>query len=253
MQKKVKANLLETGLYFQKDPNPKRIQNMADNFDWNLVEPLNVSKRDGHYYVIDGQHRLFTIRKVYGVDTDRSVPCNVIENLNEKEECEYFVKFINERGTKTPMQIYKGKYADGLGDSKIVDMYNKINDNGLILDFESSKKVGRIIAITTICKIYNRIPNIFSEYIEILNKTWNGDMKSLQVPILNGLCEFIDRYHNDYKKEIFIKKLSKYSPEDIIREGKADILDGTGIGCGKSMFSKYNKGLKEQNRLESRW
>jgi hypothetical protein len=42
-------------------------------------------------------------------------------------------------------------------------------------------------------------------------------------------------------------------PEDILREGKADLLDGTEIGCGKSIYNKYNKGLKEKTRLESRW
>lgn len=255
MQKKIKANLLETGLYFQKDPDKRRIKNMADNFDWNLVEPLNVSYRDGHYNVIDGQHRLFATRKIYGLDTDRRMPCNVIEGLTAEQECEYFVKFIQERSKKTPMQIYKGKYADGNGSEDIVDMYNKINNNGLILDFESGRKIGRVVAITTIYNIYKELNKlgIFSEYIEILSKTWNGDIKSLQAPVLNGVSEFIKRYYGDYDKNIFIRKLEKISPDDIIKEGKGDILDTLKIGCGKSIFNKYNKGLKEKTRLESKW
>lgn len=253
MQKKVKANLLEAGLYFQKDPNPRRIQSMADDFSWKLFQPLTVSKRDGHYYVIDGQHRLFTIRKIHGINTEINLPCDIREGLTKEEECKLFVDLAGRRRPISPMEIFKGKYADGKGEYDIVDMYKQINNNGLILDFETSKKIGRIIAVTTVYNVYNEIPDIFDEYIETLSKTWNGDIKSLQVPILKGLCEFMKRYNGEYDKNVFIKKLNKYSPEDIIKEGKADLLDGTSIGCGKSIFNKYNKGLKEKNRLESRW
>lgn len=253
MQKKIKANLLETGLYFQKDPNPKRIKDMVDEFNWNQFQPLDVSKRNGHYYVLDGQHRLFTLRQIHGVNTEINVPCDVREGLSESEECELFVKLNKNRRNVSAMEIYKGKYADGKGEFKVIDMYNKINGNGLILDFESNKKIGRIVAISAISHIYDEIPSYFSEYIEVLSKTWKGDIKSLQVPILKGLCEFVKRYGKEYDKNMFIKKLSKYSPDDIIREGKADLLDKTEIGCGKSIFVKYNKGLKEKNRLDSRW
>lgn len=253
MQKKIKANLLETGLYFQKDPNPKRIQKIVDEFTWNLFRPLDVSKRDGHFYVLDGQHRLFAIRQMNGVNSEINIPCNVIEGLTEKEECKLFVELNTSSRKVSPMEIAKGNYAGGKGDFAIVDMYNKINKNGLILDFETARKNGRIIAIKTISNIYEEITDCFDEYIEIISKTWGGDTKSLQVPILKGVCEFLKRYHDTYKKDIFIRKLSKYSPDDIVREGKADLLDKTEIGCGKSIFAKYNKGLKQNNRLESRW
>lgn len=253
MQKKLKANLLETGLYFQKDPNPKVIEEMVANFDWNQVQPLDVSKRDGRYYVVDGQHRLFSIRKKYGINTEWYVPCNIIENLTEDEEIDLFVKLATKRRKVSYMEVFKGKYADGKGEKDIVTMFNIVNKNGLIIDWKENKKVGRIVAIKAMYGIYKEIPEHFEEYIKLLHKTWNGDIKSLQVPILKGLCEFMKRYGNEYDSKTFIKKLNKYSPDDIIREAKANKYSKTEIVCGMAILDKYNKGLKVQNRLESRF
>ena len=39
--------------------NRRLAENIASNFDKNLLQPIVVSYRDGKWYVIDGQHRLY--------------------------------------------------------------------------------------------------------------------------------------------------------------------------------------------------
>ena len=254
MQKKIKANLLETGLYYQKDPNLKNVKKIVDNFDWNLFRPLDVSRRDGHYYVVDGQHRLFAIRQMYGTDTEINIPCDVREGLTKQQECELFFKLNTGSRYVTPMELYKSLYANGLGKKDIVDMYNKINYNGLILDWSmNKKKKGRITAISTIYAIYKKIPEYFDEYIRLLKDTWDGEPNSLKADMLNGVCDFLERYHEEYDYKTFVKKLKKYSPEDILKEGNSALLDGKIIGCSKSIFNKYNKQLKGNKRLEPKY
>jgi hypothetical protein len=253
-QKKINIQVLHAGLYFQKEPNKTRVNQIATNFDWNIFQPLDVSYRDGKYNVVNGQHRLSAMKQRFGEDSQIQVPCCVRDGLSRKAEMDLFVDLATKSRKVSCMELFKAQYADGLGDDDVVNMYNIVNNTKVLtIDWKENKGMGRITAIQTIFGVYEDLNDKFEEYIDILHKTWKGDTKYLQVPILKGLCEFVKRYEGEYDSKTFIKKLSQYSPEDIIREGKSDLTSKTEIGVGKSIFNKYNKGLKEKSRLESKW
>src|SRR5437764_10583991 len=70
----------------QREFRPHRANQFAANFDPDAFGRLIVNFRDGHWWVIDGQHRLAAV-KILGW-TDIKVECECYEGLTEKEEAE---------------------------------------------------------------------------------------------------------------------------------------------------------------------
>lgn len=245
-QKKIDCQKLHTGLFYQEVPNPERVSQIVSDFDWNLFDPLAVSFRDGQYNVVEGQHRLYAIKQKYGQDTNISLPCCVREDLTEEEEMELFININTKKRKIGRMELYKAKY--GAKNKQVVTMVNTLIEQGFICDFKNSKSTNRIVAIDTMFYVYNKLQlEEFKEYLYILKETWNGKIKSLSVPILKGLYEFYVLYKNEYDKKIFIKNLSKVSPEDIILEGKK--YRGY-TGYTVEIFRRYNKNLKKNSLKE---
>lgn len=65
-----------------------KAERIAANFDVDKIGTPIVSHRDGHYWVIDGQHRVAALR-LMGWD-DQQVQCDVREGLDERAEAELF-------------------------------------------------------------------------------------------------------------------------------------------------------------------
>jgi len=71
---------------YQRKPSTARVYKKTANFRWAQCGVLTVNKRrDGTYWVVDGQHRLLALRIIFGGE-DALVPCLVTSNLNQKEE-----------------------------------------------------------------------------------------------------------------------------------------------------------------------
>lgn len=69
---------------------------IASNFDLDKVGDIYVNHRDGSYWVIDGQHRLYALRQHGFADDKDKWECRVYENLTDSQAAEVFLG-INDR------------------------------------------------------------------------------------------------------------------------------------------------------------
>lgn len=244
---RVDITKLHTKLYFQNEPNEVRVNSIAENFDWNLFQPLDVSYRDGKYNVVDGQNRLYgALKKFKDIDKIITVPCLVRYGLTESDEMELFVKLAELRRHVPIIEIYKALY--GSGNEFVVSMVNAIKDVGLIFDFKSTNKNGRITAVKTIHNIYGELGQVdFKNYLKLLYSTWNGDVCSLKADMLRGLFEFYKRYSTAIDGKRFTIAINKYTtPQVLLTQGKLHKRTERGIGI--EMYEAYNKGLKDKTK-----
>lgn len=236
---RVPTTSLHTHLYFQNDPNPVRVKQIVDNFDWNLLQPLDVSFRDGKYNVVDGQNRLYaTIEKFKDSNKIITLPCLVRYGMSESDEMKLFIDLAKLRRHVKPIEIYQAFY--GMGNEFVKGMVDTIRKVGLIFDFKSSQANGRITAAVAIHNIYGQLGKTdFEKYLRLLYLTWNGNSKSLQKNMLDGLFDFYQKYMLKIDEKTFIRNLSKKTPEEIYRDGGKE-ADGA-KGISEAIFKQYNK------------
>lgn len=246
---RVDVSKLHAQLYFQNPPSDTRVNAIVENFDWNLLQPLDVSFRDGRYNVVDGQNRLYAVLKKFKeANKIINVPCLVRYGLTESEEMELFVDLAQMRRKVQPIEIYKALY--GSGNALIIDMVNITRSVGFVFDFKNSKANGRITAVKTLHNIYSQLgKDDYEKFLRLLYLTWNGESKSLQQDMLLGLFEFFKVYMLDIDEQTFIKRLSKMSADEIHRLGGRNVKRIQGISY--TIMEQYNKSAKK-NRLEER-
>lgn len=233
----------------------KSVENIVKNFNSNLFMPIVVSERDGIYYVIDGQHRLFAARKLFG--EDYLMECKVIHGLSQMEESNLFVKL---NSSSKPLQ-YADK-AKGLyygNDEVTVNIYNICKNHGVELGIEDDKRAsmdGRITAVKALTDTYNKIgAKQTDRLVKLLNDTWDGKSTAFKQEMIKAVGVILSLYGRELDDNKFIKKLGKVNPAELIRMAKSDRVTNakTEAKIARIMVNNYyNKG-KGANPLEYRF
>lgn len=235
------SSMLHADLTYQNVFDKNRVQLIIDTFTKELLQPLEVSYRDGQYNVIDGKHRLTAIKEIEKITSIKiPVPCWVHYGLTESEECDLFVKLVKNRRKVSAMEIYKAAYE--AGNEFTVNFINTIRKVGFIFDFEDSAKNGRIHMTATPHKIFKELgANKFEDYLTLLYLTWNGDKNFLGRDFMNGFYLFYKAYRKDIDTKLFVKRVS------ILTKDELDFYISTCKRKDKSkniankIFQKYNK------------
>lgn len=251
---KLNSSMLHADLPYQNVFDVDRVQLIVDTFTKELLQPLEVSYRDGQYNVIDGKHRLTAIKEIEKITGIKiPVPCWVHYGLTEQEECNLFVKLVRNRRRVSAMEIYKAAYE--AGNEFTVNFVNSIRKVGFIFDFESSAKNGRIHMTSTPHRIFKELGiKKFEDFLTILYSTWNGDKNFLGRDFMNGFYEFYKAYRNDIDTKIFVKRLSMLTKDEIdFYIGNSKRKDKTRDIANK-IFQKYNKNKRmyASNLLEEK-
>lgn len=225
--------------------NKALAESIANNFDTNLFNPIVVSYRDGKWFVIDGQHRLYGAKKRFG--DDYLMECKVIRGLAQSEESALFVK-LND--SSKPLQ-YADK-AKGLfyaNDETIVSLTNICKKNGVELGIDDDKRAvsdGRITAIKALVVTYNKIGKEQTDrLVRLLNDTWDGAYSAFRQEMIKAVGYILSLYSRELDDSKFIKKLTKINPSDLIRMAKNDRITSakTEAKIARIMINNYyNKG-----------
>ena len=81
---------LELDEGYQRTLRPHHVDELVEGWDWGKFRPLDVSCRNGSYYVFDGGHRLSALKRLCGSGQHFTVLCRVFYGLTRAEEAYYF-------------------------------------------------------------------------------------------------------------------------------------------------------------------
>lgn len=251
---KLDSSMLHADLKYQNVFNPKIVKKIILEFDKKLLQPLEVSYRDGQYNVVDGKHRLTAIKEIESKTGIKiPVPCWVHYGLTEEEECNLFVELVKKRRKISSMELYKAAYESG--DEFTVNFVETIRKVGFIFDFEGTSKNGRIHMTSTPSSIFEDLgQKRFEKYLTLLYKTWNGNKDFLGRDFMNGLHAFFNAYENDIEEKLFVKRLSIMKKDDISSFVYKQNRKDTWKVMALAIFQKYNRNKKlyPTNRLEEK-
>lgn len=233
---------------YQRELDEKRVKRIVAEFDASLVNPIKVSKRNGAYYVFDGQHTLAALKLKNG-GRDLVVDCKIYSGLTEADEALLFSK---QNGiSRSVHSLAKFKALAFAGDIEVTEMIKLTEKAGFRISFTAGFGNNKIVAVSKLYKIFKSTSA--SEFIEILimiKGAWNGIPESLSENILGGAALFYKTYKGEFNKNVFEKQLSKCSPTIIIREARA-YSGGGDLRFAREILKAYNKGLSTK-RLQDK-
>lgn len=245
---KIWARFLVSDLDYQRVVDTNRVKEIVRNFNPNLVNPLKVSRRDGRYYVFDGQHTLGALKLINNSD-DFKVNCLVYEGLTKEEEAKLFAEQTGISRKLTSGAKFKALYTSG--DKDIINWRKATEGTGIKMNFIGHQGKNKIIAYSKAYKIWKNVSH--EDYVDILQiilQAWGGEAESLGTKILGGVYEFYKQYRGSFKREILISQLSKVSPSYIIREGDLSHIEGDKKYARQIVFA-YNKKLRSNKLINN--
>lgn len=235
---------------YQRPLDMARVQKIVAHFREDLLNPVKVSRRDGKYYVFDGQHTLAAL-KARNNGCDLTVDCKVYKGLTREREAELFS--LQNGISRSVQTICKLKALYTAGDPDVKEFYDFTNYSGVRMDFTKGKAAGKIIAVAKAYKIYNEVPSKdYTEILMLIRETWDGVPDSFSTEILGGVALFYKLYKHEFNHRTFVNQLSKISPKIIIREGRALSDKKSDAKFAKQILDFYNYKLRS-NRLENKF
>jgi hypothetical protein len=120
----------------------RRMQQLANTWDWKLYQDLTVVHHEGLYYLIDGQHR----RGAAMLKALTSLPCQVHEGFTFEVRAMMFVELQRRRRGLKPIEVYvariDAKDSDALAVAEILAKHD--------LDFARTASSNRIASVATV-------------------------------------------------------------------------------------------------------
>lgn len=230
---------------YQRALSMPTVKKMADEFDKNKLGTITVSKRDGKYFVVDGQHRV-VLAKTLEI---KGLMALVYEGLTYEEEAELFNSLNNAHGEQrrlTRADIFKASVE--AKETTEVDIKNIVESLGFKITRKS--RDNSIGAIASVTKVYRKYGGQgLYDILELLKKTWNGERYSLNNKMIEGAAEFLNIYFNEphFSTKTFINQLSKIAPVKVVREANEDnTTNNTKVKMMNTLFRYYNQRLKNK-------
>ena len=220
---------------YQRTLSMHHVQKAVEEFDINQINPIKVSRRDGVYYVFNGQHTAEIVAMASG-SRDTPVWCMIYDDLEYVEEADIFANQQKNVKPLQPVEVFKANCE--AGNDKELTIKAMVESYGLKIG--AGPLPGTIAAVTTLEKIYDKYGyNVLDRVISLIVMTWEGENKSYCSNMLNGVTRLIVAYGDKLKDEVFIEKLGGMSIKELSRNAK-DRRAGA-LGYAEAMLIAYNK------------
>ena len=184
----------------QREINQARVDKIAANLDIEQLGTLTVNLRDGHYYVVDGNHRrMALIQHGYG---DQKVQCWAYEGLTEEEEAEKFLLLNDYLAVQAMDRFRVGVTA---GREVECDIDRIVRAQGLVVTRLGVP--GAVAAVGTLHRIYNRADGkTLGRALRIIRDAY-GD-GGFDAPVIDGIGYLCQRYNGELDDPTAVTRLA---------------------------------------------
>ena len=212
----VPINKMRINPVAQRELKPHFVDQLAADFDLEQIGCPVVNLRDGHYYVVDGQHRIEALRAIgYG---DQQVFCETYEGLSSEEEAELFLK-RNNKLTINSLDKFHAAVHSGRDEACDIDRVVRAQD----LIVTRDKLPGAVGAVGTLERVYRRSgPAVLARSLRMIRDAY-GD-SGLEASVIDGIGLLCQRYNGDLNDTEAVQKLAKAHGGVAGLTNKAEVL-----------------------------
>jgi len=227
---------------------------LAANLDLELLGLPVINYRDGIYWVVEGQHRVYALRQ-RGFDGDM-LDCQVYNNLSDEEMANRFLG-----GADTlPCNPYDKFFISITGKHvRECEVQQCVEDLGLKVS--KGKSETSLGCVSTLCRIYDRFGlSVLRHVLQALKLAFPGDKNAFESALVDGLALVYGRYSSSVRDdEMSVRLMTIHGgPRGLLRraENQRERTGGQKPQCVAAVIVEvYNKGVgsKSKVRLPSWW
>lgn len=197
----IPIGLMRVSPLAQRELNQARVDRIVANFDLEQIGAPTVNRRGGHYYIIDGQHRIEALRAIeWG---DQQIQCWTYEDLSEAEEAEKFLKLNDVLAVAA---LPKFRVAVQAGRPMECEIEQILREHGCKVT--QDKVEGGISAVGTLIRIYQRTDgHTLGRSIQIIVDAYGSP--GLEADVLDGIGYLCGRYNGDLEDQAASAKLGR--------------------------------------------
>jgi len=243
----IPAKMLTVNKCYQRPEQHMEIKKIINEFDYHLVNPVKVVKRDSFYNVWDGQQTAVALYRKFG--ENYLVPCMIYYDVTTPmDEAVLLVK--TNTGTGRGKKLTQGQVwnADRFaGDPETLAIDKIAGEFGFKIG--SGHNRGRTInAVNAIKNSFSILTNDqFRAVLRIISKAWEDDANGINAGIIKGMTRFVKAYDGMFDEANLIRRLSKKSPVVILRNASLNYAKGD-AKWAREILAIYNNGTTT-NRL----
>lgn len=224
----VSMDIIQVDPLVQRMFDPNLANKIESAWDPMFAGTLVLSKRkDGSFFVIDGQHRLVVARRreQAGFEMD----CEVHEDLSLADEAEMFLRHNKFRKSARPYDNFKVALTAGYPDEVRVDA--EVRARGLeVSDSPSANKVGAVQALIRIAQSDVYQGGLVEDTLAVCEAAWGRDPRTWDGMVIQAVARVI----NKNRDTIDLTRLSRVLAKSTVDMWKAQAV-ATAKGGGGSV------------------
>lgn len=217
---------------------------IADTLDPDKIDIIAVVRDRGHYYVVDGQHRVAAVKMALG--EDQRVQCQVFDDADTAKAADVFLGRNSRLGVRS---IDKFLQRVNRGDDAPKAISGILKRYGLNI---SLKRGTNVVQATAACEaVYRKNPATFEHTIGVLHQAWGGEPDAYNGELLRGVGAALV-WNPDIDHANLSERLATTTPTAVL--AKASVLRDTQAmsktnATADVVIGLYNRGRR---RLASR-
>ena len=227
--------------------------NIAADLDLNKIGYPIMNHRDGIFWVLDGQHRIYALKQ-NGFEHD-NLDCEVYEGLTDAEMADIFLG----RDRRKQIAPYdKFHVSCTAGYKRELDILRAIESNGQRVSRERGEG---ITAVGALGGVYDRSGDaVVGQVIRTINLSFSGDGDAFDRSIIEGLGLVFNRYNGRTNEKALGQHLAqlKHGARELLRKAES-IRERTGNQkkhcVAAAVVDIYNRGegAHGKGRLPAWW
>ena len=224
---------------YQKDLNIERVKRIVEKFDIHRMRPIEVSFRDGEFWVFDGQHRA----NAYYLMGLTEIPAVIHRGLTYQDEAYLFARQQEDVGSVNTN--HKWNALVEAKDPEAMEIIKLCKDWGFAI-LQHNNKGNNIKCVKTLRDLYREFgPEKLGTILMCIKNAWMYMDHSTDVAIISGIARLVKAFPDKFDFKRLESALSGTTPKLILRdmEDKHHSVRGESRRAAYQILDLYNKGL----------
>jgi hypothetical protein len=257
----IPVGMLTIDSVYQRGLNANRVAQIVREFDADVFQAITVSKRrDGSFWVLDGQHRVEAVRLMCGEDPATKVPALILRNLDQAAEARIFYKLNRHRLQPTTGDAFKARLV--FGEPVAVAIKATLDRHGVALRFWGTELAANECAAMAALETLSRSGRL-DRVLDLIGRAWPSEVGAYKGRYLLGIDRFLgdwgryfalsdDSQLAAHRMDRLIDVLATMGPRGL--EKGADFYVETiharvATACSRAIYQQYQKSLRGRLRL----
>jgi len=204
----------------------------------------------GHYHIVEGQHRVWAVRAVFG--DEEKLKCRMVNASDPARAAEIFLGINAGRKAVKPVpQFLVAVTAKREPQTSINRLVGKLGYR-----VQASKADYSISAVNSLIYVHDRQGfDVLHATLLTLKNSWGGDATAFQGDLIRGYAIFINEFPHMIPSRMSDVIPKAFSPNQLLaasrlyaEQHRVPLLEGV----SETVRARYNRGLKESQKLKKK-